>query len=153
MKIDIAIQYRLIWKTRPYIGQPWSSGRIPACQYNRHVTQKKCKSTTVSRRVRRDRIWDSWRRMSSKQLAQRAVRRRPGFDSRWLQILIAYFIVQYESYVRICADKKLFQRAAENRTKMHHVDAFSLITVAPSGCGLPETFARTRHGFLRPLQS
>ena len=51
MKIDIAIPFRLIWKTRPYIGQPWSSGRIPACQHNGIITQKKCKSTTVRRRV------------------------------------------------------------------------------------------------------
>jgi len=62
MKMDIAIPCRLIWKTRPYIGQPWSSGRIPACQ---HGTYSRRIARALRSHVGYPRIWNSWRRMSS----------------------------------------------------------------------------------------
>ena len=74
--IDIAIPFRLIWKTRPYIGQPWSSGRIPACQHNGIITQKNCTSTTVRRRVPENMELLAAKVVYSLTILTRAVRRR-----------------------------------------------------------------------------
>ena len=76
MHIDIAIPFRLIWKTRPYIGQPWSSGRIPACQHNGIITQKNCTSTTVRRRVPENMELLAAKVVHSLTILTRAVRRR-----------------------------------------------------------------------------
>ena len=63
--IDIAIPFRLIWKTRPYIGQPWSSGRIPACQH-KHGTRRRRIARALRSHVGYPRILEnSWRRTST----------------------------------------------------------------------------------------
>ncbi len=75
--IDIAIPFRLIWKTRPYIGQPWSSGRIPACQH-KHGTRRR-RIARARSHVGYPRIWKppgGERRLHSLTILTRAVRRR-----------------------------------------------------------------------------